>query len=354
MVTNTPKVNELWQRLVAGPSATFKRIFPRVGQGGAVLGLVDIPGASGVTYSGSNLVSSTGQAGKPTELYYPHVGGISEYFLKGIQTILRPEGFGEQVISGQGGQETACSNKPTGSIPNLPAASGSCALGSGGRSVPNVGSIPSIPPTMQKIFEAAAQIFNVPPSLLLGVIFGEGDFNSGKYDWTDNNIKSWSKECATMPNCSIGSWPSNGLIPFNNELDWNYVKDAVNTIDPNREPNPCNFLDVVFAGAKVLSLASYGDSSFAGKKCFGIDLNTGKGVANGSCSWAPSDVQTAIKVWENGYLTDTCYTAAKGCIFGSAAARCPSDDSCEKYSQCFPGGSCSSHPYCIWSVYQQK
>jgi len=106
VVTQTPKADELWSRLVAGPAGIFKRIFPKVGAGGAILGLLDIPAATKVTYSGSGLVSAGnpgGRSGQSAELYFPHVGGISEYFLKGIQTILRPKGFGEQIISGAEG-----------------------------------------------------------------------------------------------------------------------------------------------------------------------------------------------------------------------------------------------------------
>jgi len=107
LITETPNVNEAWSRLVAGPSGIFKRIFPKVGEGGAILGILDIPGATNVTYSGDGLIYAGNpgneRSGESAELYFPHVGGISEYFLKGIQTILRPKGFGEQIISGEPG-----------------------------------------------------------------------------------------------------------------------------------------------------------------------------------------------------------------------------------------------------------
>lgn len=107
LITETPKADEAWSRLVAGPSGIFKRIFPKIGEGGAILGLLDIPGATNVTYSGDGLIYAGNpgneRSGESAELYFPHVGGISEYFLKGIQTILRPKGFGEQIISGAPG-----------------------------------------------------------------------------------------------------------------------------------------------------------------------------------------------------------------------------------------------------------
>ncbi len=106
VITKTPKADEIWSRLVAGPSAVFKRIFPKVGIGGAIFGILDMPAATKVTYSGSGLVyagNPDARSGESAELYFPHIGGISEYFLKGIQTILRPKGFGEQIISGAPG-----------------------------------------------------------------------------------------------------------------------------------------------------------------------------------------------------------------------------------------------------------
>lgn len=109
VITKTPKAGEIWARTVAGPSAIFKRIFPRIGEGGAILELLDIPGATKVTYSGDGLIyagnPSSERSGESAELYFPHIGGVSEYFLKGIQTILRPKGFGEQILSGQQGTE---------------------------------------------------------------------------------------------------------------------------------------------------------------------------------------------------------------------------------------------------------
>lgn len=109
--TETPQADELWSRLVAGPAAVFKRIFPKVDSDGPVFGLLDIPAVTNVNYSADNLVSignpSTQRSG--AELYFPHLGGIHEYFLKGIQTALRPKGFGEQILSGTTPEQAASS-----------------------------------------------------------------------------------------------------------------------------------------------------------------------------------------------------------------------------------------------------
>jgi len=102
VLTKTPLADDVWSRTVAGPTAIFKRIFPKVGPEGAILRILDIPAATKVTYTGADFAGNPGnqRSGESAELYFPHVGGVSEYFLKGIQTILRPKGFGEQIISG--------------------------------------------------------------------------------------------------------------------------------------------------------------------------------------------------------------------------------------------------------------
>jgi len=107
-VTETPLVDEIWSRLVAGSSAVFKRIFPKIESGAPVEGILDIPAATGVSYALRNApgyVSLTAgnpnnQRGGAAELYFPHIGGIQQYFLQCIQTALRPQGFGEVCPSG--------------------------------------------------------------------------------------------------------------------------------------------------------------------------------------------------------------------------------------------------------------
>jgi len=90
-ISNTPKIDDVWSRLVAGPTAVVKKMFPKLGT--QIGTLKDLPGSTGITYSGD--AQGSGQ------LNLPHVGGISEYFLKGIQTLLRPKGFGETISFGE-------------------------------------------------------------------------------------------------------------------------------------------------------------------------------------------------------------------------------------------------------------
>lgn len=93
--SNIPLVDDIWSRLVAGSMSVFKRIFPKTNTEGSVGKIIDIAGSSNITYSGTDISESN------TDLKIPHVGGVSEYFLKGIQTALRPKGFGEQITFAQ-------------------------------------------------------------------------------------------------------------------------------------------------------------------------------------------------------------------------------------------------------------
>jgi hypothetical protein len=86
-----PKADTLWSQLVAGPESIFKRIFPKTNVTGSVGKIIDIPGSTDISYSGPGINQSD------TSLKFPHIGGISEYFLKGIQTALRPKGFGDPI-----------------------------------------------------------------------------------------------------------------------------------------------------------------------------------------------------------------------------------------------------------------
>lgn len=94
-VSQSPELDDIWSRLVAGPEAIFKMIFPKTNTTGSVGQILDIPGATNITYSGSGITTSD------TQLKLPHLGGIYEYFLKGIQTALRPKGYGDPIDFGQ-------------------------------------------------------------------------------------------------------------------------------------------------------------------------------------------------------------------------------------------------------------
>jgi hypothetical protein len=97
--TFTPLADELWSKTVAGNSSFFRRIFPKIGENSPFAKIKDIPAVSKVDYvvtPGKNSQGVTGEAGLTTqdpELYFPHFGGMYDYFLLAVQSMLRPKGF---------------------------------------------------------------------------------------------------------------------------------------------------------------------------------------------------------------------------------------------------------------------
>jgi len=289
-----PKADNLWSQLVAGPESIFKRIFPKTNTKGSVGTIMDIPGSTNITYSGSDISQST------ADLKFPHIGGISEYFLKGIQTALRPKGYGEPVTFGESSPQNLCASK---SMPTLPGATDtSC-------KVCNY----SISPLFQKIIESAAQTFNVPASVLLGTMQHEGAFNPGN-DWNDANVEAWSICGGSFPGCNKDDMNNAqrpfGFIPYYFYADAN-LWGAVTRVDPSRTKDtvsPCNILDGTYAMAAALSMWSGGlatsvkfpisqDPSQTYSRfpdiCYTWNLNNGTGPAGSCGTWNANTVATS-------------------------------------------------------------
>lgn len=103
----TPEADTVWDRLVSAHMSVFRRIFPKIGEDTPVDEIEDIPGKTRVRYGSDGHTGSPGEvtgdtlAGDPAkgrsggsaELYFPHLGGIQEYFMYGIQEALRPYGY---------------------------------------------------------------------------------------------------------------------------------------------------------------------------------------------------------------------------------------------------------------------
>ena len=112
----TPLAREAWSRLVAGSAGVFRKMFPQIGSDGSEFdGIIDMPASTDVSYravnpDGSPDNDSIVYVGNPSnqtpgsqaKLYFPHIGGIKEYFLTGIQTLLRPKGMGNQPVFCEG------------------------------------------------------------------------------------------------------------------------------------------------------------------------------------------------------------------------------------------------------------
>ncbi len=99
--TETPYADSLWSRLVAGPMSAFKKFFPKFGIGSPITQLADIPALASSSYSSAN-TSTQVFAGAPSgqkpgtqaEIFFPHLGGIHQYFLRCLQQMIRPSGLG--------------------------------------------------------------------------------------------------------------------------------------------------------------------------------------------------------------------------------------------------------------------
>ncbi len=370
-ISKTPEVDDIWKDTTAGNDSIFRKIYPQVNADAPVSCIGDNPGVSKATYSinsdstagisikgiqepggGGGNSNAGNKASDPVaaNIYFPHLGSIYDYFLKGIQTALRPKGYADQVANGICGNTLAC-----GDLKNLPKATGACNLGS-------VSSrIGEIPKSLKAIVSAAAQTYHVPPNLILGVLYGEGTFNKPpfqKYDWTEENVKNWAT-CTNLPHCS---GPEGSLVPFISgtwpRLAKEIQPDLVK-LDPNRKvPNPCNLLDATYAIAKDLHDNAGGSPALTGNKCYGITMSS---TNPQSCDWATgtsdggnSSYETAIRVWEFGTKYDsqaTCATLAGSCASGgSFAAACPGGDNCEKNGQ----SSNTSHNACVFDVAHGK
>lgn len=357
--TKTPWANELFSTMVADSGSTFRKIYPKVGQGAPVSCIADIPTVTGVTYDpdigGKTQVPLGGtiefktksfpedSGGDSTQLTFPHLGSIYEYFLKGIQTALRPKGYGgEQPISGQNCTNISCGELPKG----LPKASGSCIQGGTNKLVGE------IPQSLKDILSAAAQTYHVPPNLILGVMYGEGDFNPGKYDWNDLNVKNWAT-CVKLPNCSDAK---SSIVPLPgwDSLSKQILPDLKKADPTKTEADPCNLLDAVYGLAKNLNANAGGSPSMTGNSCYGVTMTS---TIPNSCSWQDGQYESAIRVWEIGTVYDvasrkTCLTTPGTCAGGIPQGSdytsflCLGGDNCEKFSS---SGN-TSHNACVWDV----
>ena len=103
-----PFATEVWNSAVAETTSVFRKTYPKVAANAPVSCIADIPGVSNATYTpteGTDEITVRDPSGKRVDpenaqLFFPHIGGVYDYFLKGIQTALRPQGYGETVTSG--------------------------------------------------------------------------------------------------------------------------------------------------------------------------------------------------------------------------------------------------------------
>lgn len=377
--TKTPWVDEIFKNTVAGTGSTFRKIFPKVEEGAPVECIADIPTVTKVKYSNKNSFNQKPPKGSQsevlvtnypddgaggTQLTFPHVGSVYEYFLNGIQTALRPKGYGGTIASGNCGQPTdsiICGELPEG----LPEATGACNLGS---SSSRVGDIPE---SLKSIVSAAAETYKVHPNMILALMYGEGAFNQApyqKYDWTEENVKNWAT-CEPLPNCT---GPQTSIIS-GLALNWSSHVDNVfedlKKIDPTKTRESidgCNLIDEVYIIANMIRGAAGGGVDLTGKQCYGITMGSYIPQSCGEWDSARGDsmIQTALRVYQLGaYWTPQSSTANVACPYpggcncatlpgscatgGGIRAGCDKPgDACEKNG----GSGNTSHNACVFDV----
>ena len=137
---NSPLLEELNKNLVVGDQSVFKRIYPQ-----------NLPREIKEIPSVADYKTSEGTS----KIYFPHLGTIYDYSLKGIQTALRP------FI---GNVPVADDCKPI--MPTLPTADYTC------RSCANF-KFPS--EKLRQVFESAATYYKVPATVLTAIFITRED-----------------------------------------------------------------------------------------------------------------------------------------------------------------------------------
>jgi hypothetical protein len=305
--TLTPNADKIFSTTVADSTSTFRKIYPKVEPGAPVSCIADIPTVTNVTYdprkgltpgsqspNGGSLSFSVKNfpedGGNVTpQLTFPHIGSIYDYFLKGIQTALRPKGYGDPTpMSADSCIDTppvACGDWES----KLVESGGACGVCN-----TNLG------PLAQKILASAGAAFGVPAANIYAAMKHEGiDWAAFQGNLTDENVRKWSNstECKgePMPSCNNNS--ESTQPPFGFLKAWFYkgsgtsaVWTAVQKIDPSRNTTQkvsrCNFLDAAYAAAKTLKQGS--SMTVSGTSCGSYSFDS---TQPGSCSaWTDAKV----------------------------------------------------------------
>lgn len=107
--TKSPFLEYLYQNLVAGPAAIYKRFVSQ----DTSKDIKDVPGKGVIAVSANSTagVNVDDQGPKTTaEIYFPHLGSVYDYFLKNLQKLLLPLGSsgGPQKILPDNSPQQAC------------------------------------------------------------------------------------------------------------------------------------------------------------------------------------------------------------------------------------------------------
>jgi hypothetical protein len=98
--TRIPQIDEIWGRTVESPQSIFRRIYPKIEPAGnnnnsINFDIEDTPGYTFANYSSSTPgvtanAANIARPGSAANIFFPHLGGIHDYFLVGIREALLP------------------------------------------------------------------------------------------------------------------------------------------------------------------------------------------------------------------------------------------------------------------------
>ena len=315
--TKSPSLNEIFKQTVAGTGSTFRKIFPKVGERSPVECIADIPTSTDVYYDPTQSEEPTGPhadisfkvrqnpddgASSQSQLTFPHVGSVYEYFLKGIQTALRPKGYGEPIANGNCKPKEAVDCSTIWEERLEKSSGGDCGICSS-----ELGDL------AKRILATAGKAYNVPAANIWAAMKHEGaDWDEFRGQFTDENVRKWSTplECGgePMPSCdpydktTSKAYPPFGFLPY-----WFYKGEgdgalwtSVSIFEPTRNSidtvSHCNFLDAAFASAK--SLATWSGFARTPGTCYGKDLSSSLRPPTCGSGWTDDKVvQSQVGYW---------------------------------------------------------
>lgn len=226
---NSPLLEELNKNLVVGDQSVFKRIYPK-----------NLPAEIKEIPSSADYKTSEGTY----KIYFPHLGTIYDYFLKGIQKALRPFIEGSVVTKSGNCNDVAAQTKVQRMCSNF-----------GGNESLNSPCL--INGELQKMLEDAANGAGIPPDILAAVVSIEtrnGIFGLSKSDLSRPYLCR-ANDCGAMGATQLltGFGVQSSCSQAAGIDNWSTY--ACRT-DPATIPNPGNIPDSLYAGARMIKAIS--------------------------------------------------------------------------------------------------
>ena len=280
--TKSPFLEYLYQNLVDGPAAIYRRFVSQ----DTAKDIQDISTKSTIKVSSTAQQTMVADAGSSAtaDIYFPHLGSIYDYFLKNLQKLLRPKDTADTTAI-----NPSVIYQP-GQTPINPTCQASC-------------SHPNLPPSLQQIAAIAGSIYHVPPSLIIGILWSEGGLNN---PITDIDVRNNRHPACNCPDGAAGACGPAQIIGGADGFLKKLALPEVQVLAANLgwdislpyTPNRCTYSDSIFEIADKLSVgrggidyqAVHGES----QQCVGITMNKNLGPST-SCNWSDADVVTAAR-----------------------------------------------------------